>query len=543
MNREELNAATEKLRVAMGMKKEEKMTEKKKEPEFKNVTVAYADDPEAKTIVLPAGMGLTKGAEWLLRQEAEMGKEVALHYPFPGHYPLDAAYAMYRAIQRTFGFTSLVDTPSFFGPTPPTLVGVEVRLGETIQIPWGSFQLSGIKGRLETAATLVDDQATFVLGGSIVQRDRGEVDKLVCLAKNILATESIYKGKAVKVDLPSQNFDLTKAPKFMDLEGVKEDDLIFTRTVQEAVDTNILTPIKFTALCREHDIPRRRGILLAGPYGVGKTLTARVTAKVCQDHGWTFIYVDDLEQLPQALYFAKNYSPAVVFGEDINRVVSGERDSDMDEYFNSLDGVDRKKDEVMVVFTTNEVQEIHPGMMRPGRIDAMIEVTPPDAEATARLVSVYGRGLIDPAADLAQVGAILAGQIPAVTREAVERAKLVAIKDSKGGRLMVRTEHLVSAARQLVAHAEYINRKYAGSPPDLQILGQAIGREIGSAMNWKRAAKSENYDFATDQEDGLGSYAEEYRTPAANFAEVVSTALDEAGRPNGSGKGYPQEVE
>ncbi len=356
----------------------------KKEPEFKNVTLAYADDPNVKSIVLPQGMQPKKGAEWLLIQDAELGKEVQLHYTFPNYYPLDAAFALYKALLRTYGFTSLVDTPpkSFMeDKKPPILVGVEVEPGKTIQIPWGSMRISGVQGRLETSATLVDDQATFVLAGTVVQRDRGEVDKLVAKAKEILRTESIYKGKAIRVDLPPENFDLLKAPKFMDLDGVQESDLIFPYVVQEAVDTNILAVLKHTARCREHGIPRRRGVLLAGRYGTGKTLTARVAAKVAQDNGWTFVYLDDLTQLPQAMHFAKSYQPAVIFGEDINRVVSGNRDANMDEYFNVLDGVDNKKDEVMVVFTTNDVDEIHPGMLRPGRVDAMIHVTPPDAAA------------------------------------------------------------------------------------------------------------------------------------------------------------------
>jgi transitional endoplasmic reticulum ATPase len=506
------------------------MTEQeKKDQAFKNVTVGYANDPEAKSIVLPQGMSLKKGAEWLLVQDAEMGKEVGLHYTFPNYYPLDAALALYKALMRTYGFTSLVGTPSFWGEKPPVLVGVEVEPGVTVQIPWGSMQISGITGRLETGATLVENKATFVLAGKVVQRDRGQVDKIVALAKDILKSESIYKGKAVVVDLPDQNFDILKAPKFMDLTGVQESDLIFPRVVQEAVETNIFAPIKHTALCRQHQIPRRRGILLAGPYGCGKTLTSRVTAKVAVDNGWTFIYVNDLKQLPQALHFAKSYAPAVIFGEDINRVVSGERDEEMDEYFNVIDGIDRKADEVMVVFTTNEVEEIHPGMMRPGRIDAMIEVTPPDADATARLVRVYGRGLIDPNANLDLVGTILSGHIPAVTREAVERAKLVAIQDCGGGELVVREEHLVSAAHQLVAHSAYINRQYGPEKPDLQVLGEAIGGEISKAMNFRREALEDDYEFNDDT-----------KPVEENLKQLVSEALDKSGRggkrKNGNGR-------
>lgn len=534
----------ERLEVIRARQEEEKMAEeaKKQEPEFKNVTVAYAQDPEAKQIVLPGGMSLKKGAEWLMIQDRELDKEVSLHYPFPGYYPVDAALALYKALTRTYGFTGLVDTPPasmFEEKKPPVLVGVEVSPGHTVQIPWGAMVIHGIKGRLESEATLVDGQPVFVLGGTIVQRDRHQVDKIVALAKEILRTESIYRGKAIKVDLPPRHLDLLKAPKFMEVNDVQEGDLIFPRVVQQAVETNIFVPIKHTAVCRAHDIPRRRGILLAGPYGTGKTLTALVTAKLCVNNGWTFIYVDNLEQLPQALHFAKQYAPSVVFGEDINRVVSGDRDEDMDEYFNVLDGVDRKKDEVMVIFTTNEVDEIHPGMMRPGRIDAIIPVEPPDAEATTRLVRVYGRGLLDPDADLTLVGRILAGQIPAVVREAVERAKLVAIGNGsmRDGKIVVFEADLVSAAEQLVQHAEYVNREYEGEKPDMQILGEAIGGAIRDALGGKQ--RWENEYGAPDPDDGdtpYGGRGDEPETGGEAIAVVVKDALDKAGRPKRNGK-------
>ena len=52
-------------------------------------------------------------------------------------YPVGAALEFYKAIQQTYGFTSMVPTPGFWGPTPPTMIGVEISEDETVQIPWG----------------------------------------------------------------------------------------------------------------------------------------------------------------------------------------------------------------------------------------------------------------------------------------------------------------------------------------------------------------------------------------------------------------------
>jgi transitional endoplasmic reticulum ATPase len=150
------------------------------------------------------------------------------------------------------------------------------------------------------------------------------------------------------------------------------------------------------------------------------------------EHGWTFIYIKDASELPRALQFAKQYQPALVFAEDVDRHVTGERTDKMDMILNTLDGIDTKHTEIMVVLTTNHLDQVNQAMLRPGRLDVILNIVPPDAKAVERLVRVYARGRLDGAADLARAGELLAGFTPAVVREVVERAKLGSI--SRTGR-------------------------------------------------------------------------------------------------------------
>src|SRR5262249_43736373 len=144
-------------------------------------------------------------------------------------------------------------------------------------------------------------------------------------------------------------------------------------------------------------------------------------------NGWTFIYLDTVLDLKRGLDFAARYAPAVLFAEDIDRVVDGERSVSLDEILNTIDGVDTKNGEIITVFTTNHVEKINPAMLRMGRLDALIHVAPPDAKAAERLVQLYSRGLLEDNCDLTEVGKMLSGKIPAFIREVTERAKIATI--------------------------------------------------------------------------------------------------------------------
>jgi ATPases of the AAA+ class len=197
-----------------------------------------------------------------------------------------------------------------------------------------------------------------------------------------------------------------------------------------SVETNLFTPIIRAQDCLENGIPVKRGILLAGTYGTGKTMAANVASRHATDAGITYVYVPRADELSDAIEFAKQYqSPAcVVFCEDIDRSVNGERSVEMDDILNILDGVDTKNANIITVLTTNDLESINPAMLRPGRLDAVINVTPPDGPAVEKLIRLYGKGTISADTDLTEAGKALSGNIPAVIAEVVKRAKLAQLR-------------------------------------------------------------------------------------------------------------------
>lgn len=523
----------------MSEKQEETGIEKKK-VEFKDVSVTYYDDPDKKHIMLPQGMNYQQAREWLSKIENEENRKMRFMHKFRGWFPFDAMWGVYRALAELFGFAHVADFKGMFGSkTPPLTISVEVDRGVHKQIPWGPIEVSGLTGQLHPNIDFDNGLPCLTVLADIKNSERPMADKLMKRAEEILRTSSIYRGKGFEVDFTvfkpnDMEFDVTKCPKFMDV-NIREEDLIYGKNVQDQMETNLWTPIRNSEVCRQHKIPLRRGVLLAGKYGVGKTLAARVTAMICEKHGWTFIYLRNLEQLPQALRFARQYEPAVVFAEDINRVVSGNRNAEMDKMFNHIDGVDRKNDEVMVVFTTNDLDQIHAGMLRPGRIDAVVTVYPPDADAAIRLVRHYGRDLIDSEDNLEAVGHALAGQIPAVIREAVERSKLAAISATKvGERLIVKGEHLLIAAQQMLEHAKLLETPDPAKP-DLVVFGETIGKILTHGVQGMIANHgvydSDDLHNRGKLLDGRGRKLPTTRLSTA-AALGIKEVLDAAGRPD-----------
>jgi transitional endoplasmic reticulum ATPase len=472
---------------------------------FTNIQVQFVDDPTAKAIKLPSGMTFEEARYWLTKQEEEDSRTFAFEFKFTDWQSLDAMWATYRAAAELHGFVHVGDFNGWWGPTPPKMVTIEIGPGQTKQIPWGPIEIHGLSSTLTPRMTLVAGRPTLTFSATILNKERNVVDALFSKAVKLLKTSSIYKGKAITMDFtvvdPNNfQFDPEKAPRFMAVDDPQIADLVLPVSVRRLVEVTIWTPLRKTAEARKHKIPLRRTVTLAGKHGVGKSLTALATAKIATENGWTFLYLRNLKQLNDALHFASNHQPCVVFAEDIDEITSGERDAELNEILNTVDGIGRKSQEVMLVFTTNHIENIHQGMLRPGRTDTIIPFTPPDAEAVEKLLRLYGRDLIDPDADLTGVAEKLAGQIPAIIREVAEHSKLAAIADAEGdGPLIVRAHHLDVAADQMLTHAELLADPDE-ERPDMEVFGEALGNAILSGFRFQGIDSSAPRDKAQARE-------------------------------------------
>ena len=438
---------------------------------------------EGDRLILPRAMSLEDGVKFLNRKIKESETPVSIREEVEC-YPLDGAYALMQVMKQIFGWATAIPTPGFFGPTPPQMINLEIDHGVHTQVLWGQFQVPGIEGAIATGADQKNGRPIFVMAGTVKQKYKPVIKKIADAVREYIKTDSVYRGKAVKLITREDGaFDPTNPPTFLDLTKVNPEELVFSDHVMDQIETNIFTPIEYTEECRTANIPLKRGVLLEGKYGTGKTLTAFVAATKCVNkptNQWTFIYLDRVAAIREAMEFAKMYGPAVIFAEDIDRAMAGGRSIKVDDVLNKIDGVDTKGTDILTILTTNHVENINKAMMRPGRLDAIITVEAPDATAVQKLIKLYSRELLSPKADLEEVGTLLNGQIPAVIREAVERSKLYAIKRTKKTLQpgILSGTDLVSAAKGMRGHLELM----APSTKEELTAAEQLGATMAEVM-------------------------------------------------------------
>jgi cell division protease FtsH len=148
-----------------------------------------------------------------------------------------------------------------------------------------------------------------------------------------------------------------------------------------------------------------KGILLHGPPGTGKTLLAKAVA---HESGATFFsqsaasFVEmfvgvGAARIRHLFKAARKQAPAIVFIDELDAVgghrgfdVSGERDQTLNQLLVEMDGFTARK-EVVVIAASNLLEKLDPALLRPGRFDRQIFVSPPDVAGRERIFHVHSR--------------------------------------------------------------------------------------------------------------------------------------------------------
>lgn len=404
-------------------------------------------------IVLPAApipMTLDEGIEQLKRIKEEESQVFEVTEMVEG-LPWDALVATHRAMEDIYGVVTNTSIHTMFGDINPEYASVRIGAGDgdVLQVPCGPLQLPTSKAKF----TLNMFPGGAYIRGKVNKADKGRLVDIATRAREIMRTTSIYKGKAIALKITETGeFNVSEQPSFFDVSGVNRSDIIFNSNIEGQIEVNIFSPMENADTCRRMGIPLKRCVLLEGPYGTGKTLTARVTAKVATDNGWTFVKLESPRGLKNAIRLSKTVQPMVFFTEDMDR--HGDRANEqVNDLVNTLDGIDTKTNEVLVVATTNFVSNIDKSFLRPGRFDAIIGLRPPDSATVERIIRACCGSALAKDADLTVVSKMLENQVPASINEVVKRGKFA---NMQRGIETISVKDLEDAAAGMTYHLSLI---------------------------------------------------------------------------------------
>jgi cell division protease FtsH len=149
-----------------------------------------------------------------------------------------------------------------------------------------------------------------------------------------------------------------------------------------------------------------KGILLHGPPGTGKTLLAKAVAresnaKFFAQSASSFVEMFaglGAARIRRLFRQARKAAPAIVFIDELDAVgatrgndISGEKDQTLNQLLVELDGFGAA-DNVVVIAASNLLEKLDPALLRPGRFDRQILVTPPDLKGRRSILAVHTRG-------------------------------------------------------------------------------------------------------------------------------------------------------
>ncbi len=191
---------------------------------------------------------------------------------------------------------------------------------------------------------------------------------------------------------------------FIESPNIHWRDIGGVEDVKQELKEAVEWPMTYPALFKHLSARPPRGRLLYGPPGTGKTMLAKAVATESQANfisvkGPEFLskWVGESEKAVRETFRkAKQSAPCIVFFDEIDSIAPARGnggDSHVTErmvsqMLSEIDGLEELHN-VTVIAATNRPDIIDPALLRPGRIDRLVFVTPPDEKARDEIFSIH----------------------------------------------------------------------------------------------------------------------------------------------------------
>jgi len=300
----------------------------------------------------------------------------------PRYYGGLLTWALHQYLERD-GW-EIAGTLGYHGPEP---IFAEVNDGNKASDLLMDGQMLLVKGDSRFIIT-VDmnprSRASLMLEGPAGKKEK--MTEFLNSVFTIAEKENFYR---------SRNMEFSGRIRFLDVEDQAWDSIIMDAETKTEIKANTIGFLHQRERWSQYGIPAKRGILLAGEPGTGKTIICK--ALMSEAKGITCIttngYALDSDDYITELYeLAEDLSPSMVFIEDIdligqNRMEFGyHRGPALLSLLAVLDGIEERK-QIITIATTNCLDTLDKALSRrPSRFDRTIKLLRPSVEQRRELI-------------------------------------------------------------------------------------------------------------------------------------------------------------
>ncbi|RAH52874.1 AAA-domain-containing protein [Aspergillus piperis CBS 112811] len=247
---------------------------------------------------------------------------------------------------------------------------------------------------------------------------------------------------------------------FLETPKVRWSDIGGQHEIKRRLQKAVERPLKHPERMRRLNLTSKKGVLLYGPPGCSKTLTVKALAT---EAGLNFLavkgaeilsmYVGESERALREIFRkARSARPSIIFFDEIDAIASKRGTSSqggvnvLTTLLNEMDGIEELKS-VLVIAATNKPEVIDPALMRPGRLDNILYIGPPDYEARKEILDIWFRkSVINPEVEV---------DVLAMKTDGYSGAEIVSICETAGDAALDAEEETGEAQDIRWEHFEY----------------------------------------------------------------------------------------
>jgi hypothetical protein len=269
---------------------------------------------------------------------------------------------------------------------------------------------------------------TFTM--QVMAEDPSHAEQVLSELRGFMRERSLYRGRVLSLTVENHSHI---AVRFHTLPKVERAQIILPEGLLDRIERQTVRFSQHADKLRAMGRHIKRGVLLHGPPGTGKTFTAMHLASCMPDRTTVLVTGRTQGLLQQSCQLARMLQPATVIIEDVD-LIAEERTSAaacnvplLFELLNEMDGLAGDAD-VLFVLTTNRPEILEPALAaRPGRIDQAIEVALPDEACRRRLIALYSDGMPVRLESVEEIVARTEGASGAFIKELLRKAALVSV--------------------------------------------------------------------------------------------------------------------